>query len=240
MTETLCVTDLSLFLQFGSPSACGLGKTSLIGYLFNDKRRDFLFTDETDRMWRDTCVDVLFSSQFVVFDVHGQATDTKLLRSIQPYASVQIVYITNDDLNGEFFQTTAMEFVPDIPTIAVIFDPKYDDNNSDASEQLIKSFENKFQKWSNVLWTTAPMLSSNQNLILRKLKQRNKRLRETFNRLLEQAKHSAGPSSFRSSLQIQSSFYAGKQTRGNSKAEDLRSILFYLINHCSQPKSNTN
>lgn len=215
--ETLCVADLSLLLQFGSPSACGLGKTSLLGYIFNDKRRKFLFTDKTDRIWRDSCVDVVFSSQFVVFDVHGQASDVKLIQSIQPYAFAQIIYITSDDLSGEFFQTETINFVSDIQTIIVIFDPKYDDNDLIASQELIKLFENKFQKWSNVLWTTAPVLSLNQNLVSRKMKQRNKRLRETFSHLLEQVNENTKPLSFRSCLQIQSSFYAGKIIETNLK-----------------------
>jgi hypothetical protein len=207
--ETLCVTELHLLLQFGSPSASGLGKTSLIGYLFNDKRRDFLFTDSSDQSWRNGCVDVLFSAQFTIFDVHGQATDTKLLQSIQPYAYVQIVYITDEDLHGEFLQTNTFEFVPGIRTIVVIFDRNYDDN-PDASVQLIKSFEHQFQKWPNVLWTTAPIFNSNKPLVSRKIKQRKKRLRETLSQLLEQVKQDAQSSPFRTCFQIQSSFYAGK------------------------------
>jgi hypothetical protein len=186
-----------------------LGKTSLIGYLFNDKRHDFLFTDSNDQSWRNGCADVLFSGQFTIFDVHGQITDIKLLRSIQPYAYVQIVYITDEDLNGEFLQTHAFEYVSGIPTIVIIFDHNYD-NNPDSSTQLIKRFEHHFQKWSNVLWTTAPVFRPNKSLVPRKIKQRNKRLRETLSHLLEKIQHNAQSSPFQTCFQIQSSFYSGK------------------------------
>ena len=63
--ETLYVTDLSLLLQIGSSSACGLGKSSLIGYWFDDKRRESFFTEEEDCSWRDGCIDVLFTNRML-------------------------------------------------------------------------------------------------------------------------------------------------------------------------------
>jgi hypothetical protein len=202
--ETLCVTDLRLLLQFGSPSASGLGKTSLIGYLFNDKRRESFFTDATDCSWRDGCVDVLFSNQFTIFDVHGKTIDIKLIRSIQPYTYVQIIYVTEEDLQGDFLETN---IVQNMHTIVVIFDSNYDDLI--ASTQLLKRFEDKFKQLKNVLWTSAPMLNARNNLSTHKIAQRNKRLRETFDQLLKQIESNTEGSSFRSCFQIQSSFYEG-------------------------------
>ena len=204
LMETLCITDLRLILQFGSPSACGLGKTSLIGYLFDDKRRESFFTDATDCSWRDGCADVLFANQYTIFDIHGKPTDTKLIWSIQPYTYVQLVYITEEDLNGDFLKTN----VTNIQTIAVVFDPNYDDVA--ASTQFLKRFEEKFKQWKNILWTSAPMLNARTNLPTRKIAQRNKRLRETFVQLLNQIKSDTKELTFRSCFQIQSSFYKGR------------------------------
>jgi hypothetical protein len=208
LMETLCVTDLRLLLQFGSPSASSLGKTRLIGYLFNDKRRESFFTDAADCSWRDGCVDVLFTNQFTIFDVHGKVTDTKLIRSIQPYAYIQIVYVTEEDLNGDFLETHVTNVIPNTHTIAVIFDPNYDDVA--ASKKLLERFEEKFERWKNILWTSAPMLNARTTLSLQKIAQRNRRLREKFGQLLKQNKPDAEGLAFRSCFQIQSSFYEGK------------------------------
>jgi hypothetical protein len=210
--ETLCVTDLRLLLQFGSLSACGLGKTSLIGYLFDEKRRESFFTGAADCSWRDGCVDVLFADQYTIFDVHGKATDSKLIRSIQPYAYVQIIYVTEEDLKGDFLETN----VSTINTIVVVFDPNY--NNFATSTQLIKRFEDKFKQWTNVLWTSAPMLNAHNNLSTLKIKQRNKRLRETLGQLLKEIKPVAQGPLFRSCFQIQSSFYKGKYLKSPEKS----------------------
>jgi hypothetical protein len=202
--ETLCVTDLRLLLQFGSPSTSGLGKTSLIGYLVDDKRRESFFIDAADCSWRDGCTDVLFSSQFTIFDVHGKTIDIKLIRSIQPYTYVQIIYVTEEDLKGDFLEAN---IVLNIHTIVVVFDSNYDDLA--ASTQLLKHFEDRFKQLRNVLWTSAPMFNARNNLPARKISQRNKRLRETFKQLLKQIETNGEGSAFRSCFQIQSSFYQG-------------------------------
>ncbi|CAF3857042.1 unnamed protein product [Rotaria sordida] len=205
LMETLCVTDLHVVLQFGSPSASGLGKTSLIGYLFNDKRRESFFTDTADCSWRDGCVDVLFADQFTIFDVHGKATDTRLIRSIQPYTYVQIIYVTEEDLNGDFLESNVMKVVPNIQTIVVVFDRNYDD--VELSMKLIKHFKDKFTQWTNIQWTSAPMFNTYNSLPTRKIAQRNKRLREKFDQLLKRIKSYVQEPLFRSCFQIQSSFY---------------------------------
>ncbi|CAF1299577.1 unnamed protein product [Rotaria sp. Silwood1] len=206
--ETLCITDLHVVLQFGSPSASGLGKTSLIGYLFNDKRRESFFTDIADYSWRDGCVDVIFADQFTIFDIHGKATDIRLIQSIQPYTYVQIIYVTQEDLNGDFLKSNVMQIVPNIQTIIVVFDHNYDD--IELSTKLIKRFEEKFTQWTNIKWTSAPILNSHNSLPARKIAQRNKRLREKFDQLLTQIKPDIQQSLFRSCFQIQLSFYENK------------------------------
>ena len=202
LMETLCITDLGLFLQFGSPSASGLGKSSLIGYFFADKRRESLFTEESDRSWRDGCIDVLFAGQHVIFDVHGKVTDKKLIQAIQLYSSVQVIYLTKEDLQGDFLESNILS---SIWTIAVVFDAKYDDPV--ASAQLLKGFEEKFAGLKNVLWASAPLLNAGTTVAPTKITRRNKQLRETFDRLLKQVQSKEVKSAFRSCFQIQSSFY---------------------------------
>ena len=197
--ETLCVTDLRLLLQFGSPAASGLGKTSLLGYVFNDKRRKSLFAEATDRSWRDGCTDILFSDQFVMFDIHGTVKDLRLLRSIQLYASVQMIYLTEEDLESDFLHT---HILSTIHTIAVVFDSHYDDRS--GSTELLRRFEEKFQSLENVLWILAPRLNAQTSLPERVKKRRNKRLRERFSQLLEPVEKET---LFRSCFQIQSSFH---------------------------------
>lgn len=204
--ETLCATDLRLLLQFGSPSASGLGKTNLIGYIFDDKRRESFFTDATDYSCRDGCIDVIFSNQFTVFDVHGKTLDTKLIQSIQPYAYVQILYVTENDLQGDFINKNIL---PNIQTIVIIFDSNYD--NQSMSTQLIKRFQDKFQQLTNILWTSAPILNTHHNLPAHKITQRNKRLRGTYSELLNKIEENTNKSLFRSCFQIQSSFFEGKK-----------------------------
>lgn len=226
--ETLCTTDLRLLLQFGSPSSFGLGKTNLIGYIFDDKRRESFFTDAADCSWRDGCIDVIFANQFTVFDVHGKTIDTRLIRSIQPYAYVQILYVTQNDLQGDFL---IKNILPNIHTIVVIFDPNYD--NPTASTQLIKNFEDKFKQWNNVLWTSAPTLNTHHNLPIHKIVQRNKRLRGTFTKLLKQIEENTKQSLFRSCFQIQSSFYEGQIFSTNIDK------LFFFSFHFRKHKFNT-
>ncbi|CAF3361693.1 unnamed protein product [Rotaria sp. Silwood2] len=237
LMETLCITDLHVVLQFGSPSASGLGKTSLIGYLFNDKRRESFFTDTADCSWRDGCVDVLFADQFTIFDVHGKATDTRLIRAIQPYTYVQIIYVTQEDLNGNFLESNVMQIIPNIQTIIVVFDRNYDD--VELSTKLIKCFEDKFTQWTNTQWTSAPMLNTHNSLSTRKIAQRNKRLREKFDQLLKQIKSSGQGSLFRSCFQIQSSFYEKNPSLTPIKLVfEIETELDRLFSHLSDKTEN--
>jgi hypothetical protein len=213
LIETLCDTDRELILQFGSPSAIGLGKTTMLGYICDDKRRESLFTDRSDQNWRDGCIDILFTSSRVIFDIHGSVLNTsiQLLRSIQCYTAIQLVYVTENDLtNGQFLEETTMYF-DTTPTIVIIFDTNFNDNQ--ATDELIKRFRNRYasRKWPHVLWTTVPVLM-NTNIELQgqklQIARRSRRLRATFTNLFNQL-NNYPRQTFRSCFAIQSSFYAG-------------------------------
>ncbi|CAF4684167.1 unnamed protein product, partial [Didymodactylos carnosus] len=114
-----------------------------------------------------------------------------LIRSIQLYASCQIIYVTKDDLpltNNDDFVSLIMNYSLEtckIPTIIVIFDQNYD-NESSSSKQLINEFQNYYAnktQWSHIYWTTSPIFNSsltNQNLNTFKIKRRANRLIPTF------------------------------------------------------------
>ncbi|CAF1040890.1 unnamed protein product [Rotaria magnacalcarata] len=237
LMEILCLTDLHVILQFGSPSASGLGKTSLIGYFCHDKRLESLFTDASDMSWRDGCMDVLFTRRFTVFDVHGTTTDLRLIRSIQPYTYVQIIYVTEADLNTNFLEVNAMANAPHISTIVVIFDLNYD--NHELSMKLIKRFEEKFKHWTNTQWTSAPMINTFNNLSAIKKTLRNNQLRETFDHLLKQIKPYGQEPLFRSCFQIQSSFYETNMSLAPIKVVfDIEKELHHLFSNLSDTTEN--
>ena len=230
--EPLCICDLRLILQFGSPSTRGLGKTSLLGYWFDDKLQESLFTDVSDAAWRDGCMDVIFAEQFTIFDMHGTPTDIKLIRSIQPYANMQLVYVTDEDWDGNFLETMVSKTVPHIGTIVVILQPKYDD--SKESERLIERFRERYQRWANVQWTSAPIMNLRTNLTPQKLIRRNKQLREAFRKLLPRIEIQPGERLCRSAFQIQSAFYDSESSIISSlfsqrpKAEFRLTLLIFL------------
>ncbi len=61
-------------LVMGNSSTVGLGKTSLISYIFRDRRSDSLNIDG-NREVRSSCVDTVFTklennSSYATFDVH--------------------------------------------------------------------------------------------------------------------------------------------------------------------------
>ena len=202
LTETLCLTNLHLLVQFGSSSATGLGKSSLLGYMFDDKRRESFFTDTTDASWRSGCIDVLFSNRFVIFDVHGEITDKKLLRAIQLYAYIQIIYLTEQDLQTDFLEKNLL---PHSQIIVVIFDTKYDKQSETLG--LLKRFEEKYKQLKDILWTTAPMLNNQINILPATNTRRKKNLRKTFSQLFNKINSNKIKSTFRSCFQIQYSFF---------------------------------
>ena len=229
--ETLCITDLRLLLQFGSPSASGLGKSSLLGYMSDDKRQESFFTDSTDSTWRSGCTDVLFSNKFVIFDIHGEIFDKKLLRTIQLYSSVQIIYLTEQDLQSDFIEKN-LTF--NLSTIAVIFDTNYD--NSSKTNDLIKKFKLKYEHLEHIHWTSAPKLNNQTNIVQRIKKQRNKNLRDTFRNLFEQI--NSKTTSFRSCFQIQHSFLKTSVLRGIEPIFAIEQELDRLFSHLTDTTEN--
>lgn len=164
LMEPLCLTNDRLLLQFGSNKCAGLGKTSLLPFIFNEKRKESLFTDG-DEKYRASCIDVLFgntkNNSYTIFDIHGTIDEKNLslVQAIQVYTTLQIVYVTEDDLpnssnkSSDDFLNTIMNYSfysPNIPTIVVIFDPNFD--KEDKTEKLINRFQNYYseKQWPNM------------------------------------------------------------------------------------------
>jgi hypothetical protein len=166
LAEVMCFTTGRYILQVGSQSTTGMGKTSLLQFIFPDKRIEALNTDGSS-IFRNGCIDVLFPSDtkiqkdesYVIFDVHGTINgfNEDIITSIQEYCTFQIFYVTEQDLNGTFLNSM-MNYSKNIqskPTIIIIFDSNYDDRRSQP-EKLINRFQSKYQEWKLVKWTTVP------------------------------------------------------------------------------------
>ena len=100
LAETLCYSKERILLCIGSPSAIGLGKTSVLPYLFENIRSDLLNTEGIGQL-RFGCIDALFASftdntPYVVFDVHGTMTtmNEDLVTAIQHHCDAQMIFVT--------------------------------------------------------------------------------------------------------------------------------------------------
>ncbi|CAF1620013.1 unnamed protein product, partial [Adineta ricciae] len=166
LAETMCSTNCPYILQVGSRSTMGLGKTSMLQFIFTDKRMKALNTDGSSSL-RDGCIDAVFPSDtvgqknetYVIFDVHGtiNSFNEDIITSIQEFCSLQILYVTKEDLNSKFLNSM-MNYSKNIqtkPTVVVIFDPNYDDKRYQA-EEVINAFQLEYQSWKYVKWVTAP------------------------------------------------------------------------------------
>ena len=166
LAEVMCLTTGRYILQVGSESAIGMGKTSMLQFIFPDKRVEALNTDGSSTL-RNGCIDVLFSSNtisqknesYIIFDVHGtiNAMNEDIITSIQEYCALQIFYVTQQDLKSSFLNSM-MNYSRHIQaklTIVVIFYPNYDDKRYQA-EKIINAFQLEYQNWKHVTWTTAP------------------------------------------------------------------------------------
>ncbi|CAF1034200.1 unnamed protein product [Adineta steineri] len=166
LSEIMCLTSGQYILQVGSESTIGMGKTSMLQFMFPDKRSEALNTDGNSTL-RNGCIDVLFSpdgagqksESYVIFDAHGTMNifNEDIITSIQTYCSLQILYVTEKDLNGVFLNSMMnySECIKTKPTIVVIFDSNYDDKRIGA-EHIINAFQSQYHHWKNVRWTTAP------------------------------------------------------------------------------------
>ncbi|CAF4002264.1 unnamed protein product [Rotaria sordida] len=166
LAETMCLTTGHYILQIGSESTIGMGKTSLLQFIFPDKRIETLNTDGSSTL-RNGCIDVLFPSDvtnqkeesYVIFDVHGiiNALNEDIISSIQEFCALQIFYVTEEDLKSTFLNSMMnySKHIQGKPMIIIIFDPNYDDKRHQP-EKLINAFKLKYQKWTGVKWATAP------------------------------------------------------------------------------------
>ncbi|CAF1137243.1 unnamed protein product [Adineta steineri] len=166
LSEIMCLTNGQYILQIGSESTFGMGKTSMLQYIFPDKRTETLNTDGSSTL-RNGCIDVLCSpdeknqkdESHTIFDVHGTINifNEDIITSIQTYCSLQILYVTEEDLNGVFLNSMMnySECIKTKPTIVVIFDPNYDDKR-DYAEKIINTFLSQYGYWKNIRWITAP------------------------------------------------------------------------------------
>ncbi|CAF1461932.1 unnamed protein product [Adineta steineri] len=166
LSEVMCLTSGQYILQIGSKSTIGMGKTSMLQFIFPDKRIEALNTDGSSTL-RNGCIDVLFSpdgtgqkdESYFIFDTHGTMNifNEDIITSIQTYCSLQILYVTREDLNGVFLNSMMnySECIKTKPTIVVIFDPNYDDKRIGA-EHSIYAFQSQYRHWKNAKWITAP------------------------------------------------------------------------------------
>ena len=221
LMEVLCFSKDRLCIQAGSKGCATLGKTSLLQYIFTDKRRELLFTKATDSTIRASCIDVLFgshaSSHYVIFDVHGSVDHQRnlsLVRAIQLYASVQLLYITIDDLDDETnFVELMMSTSPQLPTIVCIFDDQFDSelpSSKQPQQDLIDRYRTQCSlnhSMANIHWMTVPKFKMSREISDFERKRRAERLIKTYTKRFEEMESliSARPI-FRSIFAIQSTY----------------------------------
>lgn len=167
IAEVLCYSGNRIALCAGSPSAIGLGKTSILPYIFDNIRGELLNTDGNSVL-RLGCIDTLFglrekNDPYTIFDVHGTVTtlNEDVITAIQQYCTVQILFLTETDLQPQGFLSKMMNYSVEIqnkPTIVIIFDAKYGDRTSlSLNENFKELYAN--QKWNNTVDITAPFVN---------------------------------------------------------------------------------
>ncbi|CAF1608741.1 unnamed protein product, partial [Adineta ricciae] len=226
LIDLLCFSSDRLIIQIGSKQCFRQGKTSLLPFIFTDKRRQSsLSTNSTDAHLRNGCIDVIFSSKakksYVIFDVHGYTNDEnnwKLIRSIQIYSSLQIFYITCEDLqNDNDFLDHMMLNNRSIPVIICVFDRNYD--SEDSQNSIILHARNQYSNkyWSSLVhWTTVPFMNCNDHINDVKQKRRAQRLTASFNDLFEEFENKINHQSlFQSIFAIQSTFLEMNQGKNS-------------------------
>ncbi|CAF4851865.1 unnamed protein product [Rotaria sp. Silwood1] len=166
LAETMCLTTTRYILQVGSESTIGMGKTSMLQFIFPDKRIEALNTDGSSTL-RNGSIDVLFPSDsanqnnesYVIFDVHGtiNALNEDIITSIQEYCALQILYVTEKDLKSTFLSSMMnySQHTQAKPTLVIIFDLNYD-NKHHQPGKLIDAFQLQYKNWKYVRWVTAP------------------------------------------------------------------------------------
>ncbi|CAF4476018.1 unnamed protein product [Rotaria socialis] len=252
LIEVLCLSTDRLCIQFGSESCVGLGKTSIIPFIFNDKRRALLFNKREDSHYRSSCIDVVFgttnNSSYVIFDVHGSLNSEKnilLVRAIQLYATIQVLYISPNDLNetNEFFEYMINQGSP-LSTIVCIFDDNFDDERSMSMESE-NELTNRFQTYANqhnfgenILCTVVPILKTSNDLSEYDINTRAERLIPTFARLFCEFEESMRiRPQFRSIFAIQHA-YLRKKTHPAVIKFEVENKFRQLFNNLSDETEN--
>ena len=222
LIEVLCLTTHRSYIQVGSNHSLGFGKTSIIPFIFNDKRSALLYNKREDSIHRSSCIDVIIGSankmSYVIFDVHGPVDhelNLSLIRAIQLYATIQVLYVTPDDLPDEnnFLKLMITTTSPS-PTIVCIFDEKFDSETLTSKkheEKLIDEFQNYANQndWrTNIQWAIVPKFSMTHTLGDNKIRRRADRLISKFAELFQafdQVMKERPP--FRSIFAIQSAYH---------------------------------
>ncbi|CAF0979209.1 unnamed protein product [Rotaria sordida] len=168
LAEVQCLSTEHLIIQVGSPTTIGLGKTSLLPYIFRDKRKESLNTSGSQSL-RSGCIDTLFGTaqidqnkekSCIIFDVHGtilSGINDTIILALQQYASLQFLYVTEADLETNFLPNMINNSISK-PTIVCIFDDHYDKNLHDEHVNLVRQFINRYrmENWSHIQWLLIP------------------------------------------------------------------------------------
>ncbi|CAF1575283.1 unnamed protein product, partial [Adineta steineri] len=251
LIEPLCLTSDRLYLQIGSDRCAGLGKTSLLPFIFNDKRKESLFTDG-DNKYRNSCIDILFGktkhSSYTIFDVHGTIDEknTSLIKAIQAYTALQVIYVTEDDLpdpssnnsKNDFLNTVMnySSYSSSIPTIVVIFSSDFD--KEDKTQELISRFQNYYanKHVSNMYWSVSSMSTTMKGLSEPKRRRHIERLKSQFSQILEEIESktttTATHSQFRSCFSIQE-LYLNLKNKKNTEVKRIH-VKFEIENRLEE------
>ena len=244
LAETFCFSNEHVLLCIGSPTAVGLGKTSVLPYLFENIRSDLLNTEGVGEL-RLGCIDTLFASftnnaPYVVFDVHGTMTtmNEDLVTAIQHHCDVQLIFVTETDLENKDFLLKTMNYSNETrkkPTMIIVFDSKYGErNNTFSLDQFQQAFTN--EGWSHSHWITAPIFGGMNRTSQSNEERRLQRLRQTLLESFTSLSTSIhSNTNYRSIFTIQSYFLTIKSS-GNAplptytfEIEEKLKLLFDLL-----------
>lgn len=221
LIEVLCLSADRVYIQVGSDNCVGFGKTSIIPFIFNDKRSSLLSNKNEDSIYRSSCIDVIFgsinNSSYVIFDVHGHLDDEQtlsLVYAIQLYATIQVLFVTPNDLKDDkgFFKLMIRTELQ-IPTIVCIFNEKFDQETS-TTERDEEILINKFQTYAeenqwenNIEWMIVPKMALPTPLTQHRINRRSTRLIGKFSLLFRELENSMkNRPLFRSIFAIQSAY----------------------------------
>ncbi|CAF3768913.1 unnamed protein product [Rotaria sordida] len=231
LAEVQCLSTEHLIIQVGSPTTIGLGKTSLLPYIFRDIRKESLNTSGLQPL-RSGCIDTLFGTaqidqnkekSCVIFDVHGtilSGINDTIILALQQYASLQFLYVTEADLETNFLPNMINNSISK-PTIVCIFDDHYDKNLHDEHVNLVRQFINRYrmENWSHIQWLLIPTKNTWLTQSDNQQYDENERIQTLHSQLsyiLQKIDQTIiHPTLFRTIFQVQSSywsFYNGMNT----------------------------